>query len=125
MLYEQAKAYLGKDAYLNSKIVTVDRSDHSDVQRDIETPSGIVLIKSKKLIFTINPKLGNLQDWDLSHSEMTLFQQFGNSAYSTGLLRSTGIPNNASPVDNFGVGTIYNLPTLPRIYQVGQTSTLD
>ena len=46
-----------------------------------------------------------------------LFGQFQNSAYYTGVLRKTGLPDDAKIV-NIGADTPYNLPHLPGIYGI-------
>ena len=120
LLYEHATSELGDNVFLNSTILAVDRQGKG-AQVLIQTRSGTVLIRAQKLVFTIPPKLDNLKNWDLSQTETTLFKQFGNSAYYTGVLRNTGIPDNVSSIVNIGADTLYNLPTLPGIYSVSQS----
>lgn len=123
LIYDHAQDELGENVFLNSTVVAVDRSSNDGVKVLLQTPSGRVLIESKKIILTIPPQLWNLQGWDLSQSEKTLFQQFGNSAYYTGLLKNTGIPANASSVHNIRADTLYNIPELPGVYGLKQTNT--
>ena len=120
LLYEHATKELGPSVFLSSKIVSVERSIAGGAKVLIKTPAGYVLIKSQKLVFSIPPKLKNLAGWDLSKSEKTLFAQFGNSAYYTGLLRNTGIPDGIS-VRNIGTDTLYNVPVIPGIYALTVT----
>ncbi|TVY30554.1 Beta-cyclopiazonate dehydrogenase [Lachnellula hyalina] len=116
LLYESASADLGQDVVLNSSILEVDRSGNG-VKVVIKTPSGITLIKSRKLIFTIPPKVKNLQGWDLDNSETSLFNQFSNSGYYTAIIQNSGIPDNLS-IEDVSPNTLYNLPPLPAIYSL-------
>ncbi|TAQ90979.1 hypothetical protein B7494_g715 [Chlorociboria aeruginascens] len=120
LLYEHATAVLGENVLLNSTIIAVDRSG-SSAKVLLETPSGLTLVKASKLVFTIPPKIDNLGGWDLSVSEKILFPQFDNSAYYTGLLRNTGIPDSTT-VSNTGSNTLYNLPVLPASYSFSPTT---
>jgi len=121
LLYEHATEELGPNVFMNTKVVFVERAIAGGVKVLIKTPAGLVLIKSQKLVVAIPPRLNNLAGWDLSKSEKSLFAQFGNSAYYTGLLRNTGIPDGIS-VTNVGDDTLYNLPVLPGVYNLGQSN---
>jgi hypothetical protein len=115
-LYEKAQAELGDNVLLNARVLTVDRSGrHPTVV--VQTPSGLKLIKAKKLLLTIPPKLENLSGFDLDSHERSLFTQFGNTGWFSGVLKNTGIPSNTE-VRNFGSDTLYNLPVLPGIYMI-------
>ncbi|AGZ38854.1 NAD(P)/FAD-dependent oxidoreductase [Actinoplanes friuliensis] len=116
-LYEKARAELGADALLRSRVVATDRDAAGYANILVQTPSGLKIIRAKKLVVTIPPKLDNLFGFDLDATEAGLFAQFGNSAYYTGLLRNTGIPDNMA-VTNIGQGTAYNLPSLPGVYSI-------
>ena len=120
LLYEAAHSHLGQDVLLNSQIIAMDRNGKHHAKVLIKTPSGLILIKSKKIVFSIPPKLNKLQGFDLSKRERALFQQFRNTGYYTGLLRNTGIPDNVA-VTNIGRNTLYNLPALPGIYSIDPT----
>jgi hypothetical protein len=120
LIYEHATAILGKNVFLNSTILAVDRESPEGVKVLIKEPTGLTLIRSQKLVSAIPPKLNNLRGWDLSEREKGLFGQFSNAAYFTGLLRETGIPANVS-ITNTRNDTLYNLPVLPAIYTMGQT----
>ncbi|TVY47918.1 Beta-cyclopiazonate dehydrogenase, partial [Lachnellula occidentalis] len=117
LLYENASADLGQDVVLSSTILAVDRSGNDGVKVIIKTPSGITFIKSRKLIFTIPPKVKNLQGWDLDCNETSLFGQFSNFGFYAGILRNSGIPDNLS-ITNVSPNTPYNLPPLPAIYTI-------
>jgi flavin-dependent amine oxidoreductase len=119
-LYEKALTELGADALLRSRVVATQRDAAGYVKVLVQTPAGPRIIRAKKLLVTIPPKVGNLTGFDLDATERGLFGQFGNSAYYTGLLRGTGIPDNYS-VNNIGADTPYNLPALPGVYSISPT----
>lgn len=115
-LYEKAASELGSDAMLNASVVAMDRSDSSGPARIlVQTMFGRKLILAKKIVSTIPQKLENLHGFDLSTSEKTLFAQFYNSAYYTGVLRDTNLPSDA-PIHAFGPNKPYSVPDLPGIY---------
>jgi hypothetical protein len=70
LLYEHAQTYLGDNILLNNTILPEDRRTSGGAKLLVQTPARLVLIKSTKL--------SNLQGWNLSASEMTLFWQFSN-----------------------------------------------
>lgn len=72
------------------------------------------------MVFTIPPKLGNLEGWDLSRSEESLFKQLENSAYYTAIIRNSGIPDNLTVI-NVSPKTEYQLAVLPGIYKLSPT----
>ena len=119
-LYEKARTQLGDDALLRSRVVATDRDALGYANILVQTPTGLKIIRAKKIVVTIPPKVDNLFGFDLDLTEIGLFSQFGNSAYYTGLLRNTGIPDNLS-VNNIGQGTPYNLPVLPGVYSISPT----
>ncbi|RDL37497.1 uncharacterized protein BP5553_04930 [Venustampulla echinocandica] len=120
LLYEHATADLGPNVLLNSQILAVDRSDREEAKVLVKTPSGVTLVKSRKLVFTIPPKLENLRGWDLSALERSLFRQFSNSGYYTAILRNSGLPSNLSLV-NVSPHTEYNHAALPGLYGITPT----
>ena len=119
-LYVKARAELGADALLSSKVIATDRDAIGYANVLVQTPSGLKLIRAKKIVVTIPPKLDNLFGFDLDATEQSLFGQFGNSAYYTGVLRHTGIPDNMA-VTNIGADTPYHLPALPGVYSISPT----
>ncbi|RDW92245.1 hypothetical protein BP5796_01639 [Coleophoma crateriformis] len=119
LLYQSAQAVLGKDVYFNSTVMTMDRSGRDHATIVVKTPTGMVEMQCKKIVFTIPPKLNNLHGFDLSHNETKLFQKFKNTGYYTGLVRNSGIPDNTS-VTNIGADTRFNSPTLPGLYGLSQ-----
>jgi hypothetical protein len=119
-LYEKARVELGADVLLRSRVVATDRDAAGYANILVQTPSGLKIIRAKKIVVTIPPKIDNLFGFDLDVTELSLFSQFGNSAYYTGLLRNTGIPDNVS-VNNIGANTPYHLPVLPGVYSISPT----
>lgn len=119
-LYEKALAELEQDVLLQSHVIATDRSGDDGVKVLVQTPNGVKLILAKKLIIAIPPKLNNLQGFDLSTNESSLFGQFLNSAYYTALIRNTNIPPNLS-IRNTGFNTTYNIPVLPGLYSITPT----
>jgi hypothetical protein len=119
-LYEKARTELGVDALLRSRVVATDRDTGGYANVLVQTPSGLKIIRARKLLVTIPPKVDNLHGFDLDPTELGLFAQFGNSAYYTGLLRNSGIPDNYS-VNNIGADTPYHLPALPGVYAISPT----
>jgi hypothetical protein len=122
-LYVRALAVLRQDVLLQSHVLAVDRSATSSggcVKVLVHTPQGLKLILAKKLILTIPPKLDNLVGFDLSSEETELFGQFENSAYYTGLITGTNIPDSVT-VTNIGAATQYDLPILPAAYSISST----
>ncbi|KAH8700753.1 amine oxidase, flavin-containing superfamily [Talaromyces proteolyticus] len=116
-IYERALAELGDNALLNTSIVATKRSITGYSSITVTTPCGRREIRAKKILLAIPPKLDNLDGFDLDATEKSLFQQFGNSAYYTGVLRYTGINDNTT-VQNIGINTTYHLPVLPGIYSI-------
>lgn len=119
-LYEKARAELGADALLCSRVVSTDRDGSGHVKVLVRTPGGLTTIRARKLLVTIPPLLRNLTGFDLDGAERSLFAQFRNTGYYTGLLRGTGIPDNYS-VNNTGADTDQNLPVLPGVYLIYPT----
>jgi hypothetical protein len=116
-LYRLARAELGADALLRSRVLATDRGSSGHAYALVQTPAGLRLIQARKLLVTIPPKLDNLDGFDLDGTERSLFGRFGNSGYYTGVLRNTGIPDNVS-VSNIGADTLYHLPALPGVYGI-------
>ena len=116
-LYDKAAIELGQDVLFNSSVLAMDRSSSSGpVKVLVKTPSGHKLIIAKKLVSTIPPKVNNLQGFDLSSGEKSLFSQFFDNAYYTGILQNTGLPrisdlNSPGPM----------LPSEPASYSSGQS----
>ena len=120
-IYEKALTELGPDnVLLQSHVIATDRSDDDGVKVLVQTPQGVKLILAKKLVVTIPPDLNNLEGFDLSANETSLFAQFVSSAYYTALIRSDNIPPNTH-LTNISPNTSYNLPVLPAPYSIAST----
>ena len=119
-VYAKARAELGADALLRSRVVATERDALGHVTLIVQTPAGLRVIRARKLVVTIAPKVDNLTGFDLDSTERSLFRQFGNSAYYTGVLRNSCIPDNLS-VNNIGQDTAYHLPSLPGVYSISPT----
>ena len=119
-LYEKFTTELGKDGFLNSRVVAMDRSPAGRVKLIIKTPSGPKLLRAKKLVSTIPPILSNLQGFDLNQNEISIFKQFKYKSYYAAALNNSGIPDTLS-LGNVGASTPYNLPVLPAAYGISPT----
>ena len=119
-VYAKARAELGADALLGSRVIGTERDALGYCRVLVRTPTGIQLIRARKILVTIPPKIDNLVGFDLDVTEAALFAQFRNSGYYTGLLRNSGIPDNVA-VTNIGDGTPYGLPVLPAPYAISPT----
>jgi flavin-dependent amine oxidoreductase len=119
-LYTKALEELGDDVLLRSHVVATDRDAHGYVKVRVATPTGARTIRAKKLLLTIPPKLRNLAAFDLDRTERSLFGQFVNTGYYTGVLRESGLPDNYA-VENVGADTPYHLPVLPGTYGISPT----
>ncbi|OXV09677.1 hypothetical protein Egran_02559 [Elaphomyces granulatus] len=121
-IYDNAFQVLGSDkVLLKSKVVSTNRSFADHVEVTVQTPSGLKVINANKLVMAIPPKLDNLVDFDLDGTEQSLFLQFVNTAYYTGLVRNTGLPENTT-YQNVDVAAPYSLPDLPGLYGLGATA---
>ena len=116
-LYEKAQVEMGRDVFLSSSLLEMDRSNPKVAKLVIETPKGIKLIRAKKIVSTISPVLNNLHGFDLDQEEDSIFKHFRSHGYYAGILNNSGIPDNLSLI-NVGVHTVYNLPVLPAAYTI-------
>jgi hypothetical protein len=116
-LYDKALAKLGSNALLNSTVLRVDRSQSDYIRAVVSTPSGQKLIKAKKLLIAIPPKLHNLGFLDLDNDERYLFNQFNSSYYWTSVVRNSGVPDNTS-LNNIAPAAPEGIPAMPGIYAI-------
>lgn len=115
-LYEKAAASLGSDAMLSTTLISMDRSSTSGaVHILVETPSGRKLILAKKIISTIPLIPSNLQGFDLSPAEKSLFAKHTHSAFYAGVLRNANLSTHG-PLYNLAPDKPYAIPDLPGIY---------
>ena len=122
-LYSKAQAELlgVSSLLLGSQVVAADRADgNKGVKLVVDTPKGRRLIKAKKLLITIPPRLEFLRPFDLSPNEAQTFGKLIDGGYYLALVKNTGIPDNTS-ISNMVQNTEYNLPVLPAIYGIGAT----
>jgi hypothetical protein len=108
---------------LSSYVVSVERGCNPDGSSNIvvQTLSGKKLIKAKKIVVAIPPRISNFNGWDLDCEEREVFSTFRNEAYYTGLITNKGLPDNISIVKNIGANTPFNLPVLPGTYAFTKT----
>ncbi|KAH8909383.1 FAD dependent oxidoreductase family protein [Coniochaeta sp. PMI_546] len=114
--YLRAEAQFGNDSLVSSTVVAADRGLDGVCLR-VQTPTGSIAIKAKKLLVTMPPTLRNMEPLDLSGHERQLFAQFKPNGWYAGLINVTGLPANNS-FQNVGIGIKYNLPVLPAMYQL-------
>lgn len=120
-VYEKALEYLTGNVLLESHAISTRRNCTGYVEVIIETPNGIKKVHAKKILLTIPPKLANLAGFDLDARERSVLGQFQNSAYYTGVLKNTGIPRGLF-IENAGQDTLYNLPKLPGVYSISEST---
>ncbi|KAI2618911.1 amine oxidase, flavin-containing superfamily [Hypoxylon sp. NC1633] len=124
-LYGKIRTSLGADALLSSKVLAMDRTSSSrgswPVRLLVQTPAGRKLVLAKKLVSTPPPMPQQLDGYDLSSKEQSLFGQFRASGYYSGLLNNTGL--NVSLYAT-GPGHPYNVPVLPGPYALSDNRGL-
>lgn len=120
-LYGKAQNELNtaKSVLLNSQVVYAERNT-TGVQLVVTTPTGTKLIKAKRLLITIPPKLEYLKPFSLSTQESQVFGKLLNTGYYTSILQNTGLPDNLG-ITNLSPFTPSNLPTLPAVYSIGSS----
>lgn len=120
-LYRNAGAVLGQDVLLNSCVIATQRkAGEAYVKLVVKTPSGLKLIRAKKLVIAIPPLPENLRGVDLGNEELALFNRFSSKGYYTGIVRDPGIP----PIylyQNAAADTPYNVPRFPGLYSLTPT----
>ena len=116
-LYDKALVELGSDALLNSTVLRIDRSEEDCIRAVVSTSSGRKIIKAKKLLIAIPPKLHNLGFLDLDSDECDLFGQFNNSYYWNSIVRNSGVPDNTS-LNNLAPTAPDGIPAMPGIYTI-------
>jgi hypothetical protein len=120
LLYLSAQAILGSDVLYSSTVVDVERDKKSGVSLVVKSGGKLILIKSQKLIISVQPTMENLEPIDLSQREEKIFRKFKYTTYFTGILKNTGIPNNID-LTSYSPTLPYNLPALPSLYSISQT----
>jgi len=112
-LYLKAAALLGPNVLYGSTIVNVNRNDKASHQITVRTPSGLKLIKAKRLLVTMPPILDNLTPFTLDHLEYSTFKQWQYTTYYTGIIRN-GVPDGINVV-NTAPNTTLNIPLPPYV----------
>jgi hypothetical protein len=112
-LYQKAAALLGSSVLYGSTLVRAERHVNGSHHITVQTPTGLKLIKAKKLLMTIPPILDNLTPFELDHHEHSVFSQWQYTNYYTGIIRD-GIPANTSIV-NTAANSPLNIPTSPYV----------
>ena len=112
-LYLKASALLGSNVLYESTLIDVDRYDNATQQITVQTPTGLKLIKAKKLLVTMPPILDNLGTFILDHHEESTFKQWQYTTYFTGIIRN-GVPDDVNVV-NTAKSTTYNIPLPPFV----------
>ncbi|EAW14990.1 amine oxidase, flavin-containing superfamily [Aspergillus clavatus NRRL 1] len=123
-LYQAATKELGSDALLSSTVLAMDRPQNRPHTILVRTPSGIKLIRAKKTIITIPPKVNILRNFNLDTEERSLFEQFRNTYYYTTVTKVSGLPAGLQII-NRAADTPYNLPPLPAVYLMSPTVAPD
>jgi hypothetical protein len=118
-LYDAALAKLGSNALLNTTVKKIERTGDG-IKAIVSTPSGQTVIKSKKLLIAIPPKLDNLSFLDLEDDARALFSQFNNSCYYNSVIRNSGVPDDTS-LTNLALTSPEGIPALPGMYTVQAT----
>lgn len=115
-MYEKISSYLGPDALLNSKVISMDRSQTSGpVRLIVDTPCGHQLILAKKIVSTIPLIVSNMQGFDLSPDESSIFAQHFHSSYYSCVLRNSHLPMDKS-IQSCDLSKTYGIPALPGVY---------
>jgi hypothetical protein len=124
-LYTRASAELlsADSLFLSSEVQQASRSDGSSrpIKLIVRTPSGMKLIRAKRLLITIPPKVDILQPFDLTRVEREIFSKFINAGYYTSIVNNTGLPDDLA-ISNMRPDTPYNFPRLPSVYTIGNTA---
>ncbi|PKS05180.1 hypothetical protein jhhlp_008548 [Lomentospora prolificans] len=115
-LYRGAENLLGDDVVLSSTVKRVERSG-SGVEVSVDTPSGKVVVKAKKLLVAIPPIKESLRrnGFSLSAQESRLFGEFQGMLYGSTVLTHNGLAENTT-LSNVGTHNPYHLLTLPGSY---------
>ncbi|KAL9636721.1 MAG: hypothetical protein Q9204_002145 [Flavoplaca sp. TL-2023a] len=121
-LYEKVAKKLADHVLLDSSVIAMNRSVASGPARLLlKTPSGCKLVLARKVVSTIPHLTKNLDGFDLSIDERSLFEQFVHSAFYAGVLRNTHLPAGA-PIHAVGPGQPHGVPELPGVYAINPSS---
>ncbi|KAI4623958.1 hypothetical protein J4E80_003770 [Alternaria sp. BMP 0032] len=117
-LWDAAEQKLGMG---NSSVVkcanikSITRSS-SCVTLVAQTPSGTQIIRAKKLLMSIPPKVALLDQFlDLNTEETDIFSRFNSSGYWNAVVANTGFPQGVS-MYNYDAKAAFGIPGLPGAY---------
>ncbi|KAF7192238.1 Beta-cyclopiazonate dehydrogenase [Pseudocercospora fuligena] len=114
-LFDAVSDALGEDVFLDAEVFSVERNS-TGVTVKISDTSRLRTIRASKLSMAIPPKIDALVPFfDLDPVETSLFSQFNNSYYFTGVVANTGFPNDTS-ISNYDPHATYGVPALPGVY---------
>lgn len=121
-LYGKAFQSLGGDrnVLLESSVIAMDRDPSGAFAHAVvSTPYGYKLLRVKRFLFTLPPKLDNVIGFDLDDQEIAHFSQFKSNNYCTGLLQNASLAAD-SVLSNMVVDpSTFHLPRLPSSYNLG------
>ncbi|KAL4753225.1 hypothetical protein BDW72DRAFT_191368 [Aspergillus terricola var. indicus] len=122
-----AEGELGDDLLLSSTVAHIQRSaeDSGPQHIVVRTPKGYQRIQADKVIVTIPPLLGELEDFDLDERESGIFGRFENNSYYPAILRISGLPGNGTQFINKAPETPYNIAPVPSTYVFNPTPNRD
>jgi hypothetical protein len=96
--------------------ITSITRDSSGVTLTTRTPSGEQIVRARKLLMTIPPKVALLNRFlDLTMEESSIFSRFNDSYYSNAVVSDTGFPPGVS-IFNYDSNAPFGIPALPGIY---------
>jgi hypothetical protein len=97
-LYDKIASILGKDVMLESTVVESERSEDG-VKLVVQGKNGRKLILAKRLLLSIQPTLENMEPFDLSSRERSLFSKakYGRSYMS--IAKHSVLPNETALVN--------------------------
>ncbi|KAL4742140.1 hypothetical protein BDV11DRAFT_212143 [Aspergillus similis] len=123
-LYRAAEGELGNDLLLSSTVAHIRRSaeDSGPQHMVVRTPEGYQRIQADKVIVTIPPLLGELENFDLDERESGIFGRFENNSYYPVILHISGLPGNGTNFLNKAPETPYNVAPLPSTYVLNPTA---
>ncbi|KAI4691302.1 uncharacterized protein J4E84_003593 [Alternaria hordeiaustralica] len=121
-LYGKAQVELldANSLLLSSEVVRSVRRE-SGVELVVKTPDGVKLVRAKKLLITIPPRVDLFARFDLWRQEREVFGKLIDVGYFAALVKNTGTPDDLV-IYNRAPDTPYNLAVLPGVYTMGPTA---
>lgn len=121
-LYGKAQAeLLDADSLLLSSQVVRSVRGVNGVDLVVKAPDGVKLVRAKKLLITIPPRLNLLARFGLRKQEREVFGKLVDAGYYAALVRNTGVPDDLF-IYNRASDTPYNLPAMPGVYHIQPTA---